>query len=82
MCLFQSYDLVVTHVRNTPTHAPALAQSLANGGTIDAFITRVMTVMEKVPDEEAYPFLPVLEEDEINKLSDDEVCSPVVFSVA
>lgn len=82
MRLFESHDLAVAHVRNTPSHAAALAQSVANGGNIDAFLARIMTVMERVPDEEAYPFWPILQEEEIKKMAEDEVCSPVVSRVA
>lgn len=82
MRLFESHDLVIAHVRNTPSHAAALAQSVANGGNIESFISRIMTVMERVPDEEAYPLWPILKEEDSKKMADDEVCSPVVSSVA
>lgn len=78
---FDSHDLVVAHVRNTPSHAAALAQSVANGGNIEAFIGRIITVMETVPDAEAYPFWPILQGEDIKEMADDEVCLPVVSSV-
>lgn len=80
MRLFENHDLVVAHVRKTPSHAAALAQSVANGGNIEAFIGRIMTVMETVPDAEVYPFWPNLQEADIKRMADDEVCLPVVSS--